>query len=226
MNFFENLFSIKNKIENYTKYKVITIFFIKIKFKIGMIQQMSNLPDQLPYWLSIGEHSYGFVLSNVEHYSADENIKLSIGDYCSIGPNVRFILASEHPYKVLSTYPFKVKMLGHEFEASSKGSIIVKDDVWIGLNSVILSGVTLGQGSVIAAGSIVTKDVPPYAIVAGNPAKIIKYRFEPEVIEKLVKFDFSKLTDEKVKYFGESLYTEITQENVDDIIAKFSGDFV
>lgn len=226
MNFFENLFSVKNKVENFTQYKIVTIFFIKIKFKIGTVPYASSLPDKLPSWLNIGKHTYGFVLSNVEHYSADENIKLSIGDYCSIGPNVRFIVASEHPYKALSTYPFKVKMLGYEFEASSKGSIIVKDDVWIGLNSVILSGVTIGQGAIVAAGSIVTKDVPPYAIVAGNPAKIIKYRFEPEVIEKLIKFDFSKLTDEKVKYLGESLYTEITQENVDDIIAKFAADYI
>ena len=109
------------------------------------------------------------------------------------------------------------------FEAKSKGDIIIKDDVWIGTNAIILSGVTIGQGAIIAAGAVVTKDVPPYAIAGGNPAQIIKYRFEPEIIEKLKKFDYSKLTEEKIQKLGLKLYKEITKENVDNLLNEFEG---
>lgn len=163
----------------------------------------------------VGNYTYG----NIDVYhSGNGDEKLIIGSYCSIAPNVTFLLASEHFYKGLSTYPFKVKFLGYENEAGSKGSIIVEDDVWIGYGTTIFSGVKIGQGAVIGAGSIVTKDVPPYAIVAGNPAKILKYRFEPQIIEKLCCFDFSMMGKEAVQNLSTYLYTEITVDNVDEIL--------
>jgi len=70
----------------------------------------------------------------------------------------------------------------------------------------------------VAAGSIVTKDVPPYAIVGGNPAQVIKYRFSPEIIEKLKKIDYSKLSEDKIREHIEDLYTEISEDNIDNII--------
>ena len=97
---------------------------------------------------------------------------------------------------------------------------MLEDDVWIGNNAMILSGVTIGQGAVVAGGAVVTKDVEPYAIVAGNPAKVIKYRFEPEIIEKLKEFDFSKLTKEKALSVLPQLYTHLTTENVDRILKE------
>lgn len=170
--------------------------------------------------ISVGKGSYGEIDAV---FSAEGTEKLVIGNYCSIGNDVKFIVESEHPYKGLSTYPFKVYNLGYKHEAKSKGDIVLKDDVWIGDNSIILSGVTIGQGAIIGAGSVVTKDVAPYAIVGGNPAKVIKYRFEPEIIAKLLNFDFSKLTDEKIKQLGTRLYTEITPENVDKLLDDFSS---
>jgi len=170
--------------------------------------------------ISVGKASYGEIDAV---FSAEGTEKLVIGNYCSIGNDVKFIVESEHPYKGLSTYPFKVYNLGYKHEAKSKGDIVLKDDVWIGDNSIILSGVTIGQGAIIGAGSVVTKDVAPYAIVGGNPAKVIKYRFEPEIIAKLLNFDFSKLTDEKIKQLGTRLYTEITPENVDKLLDDFSS---
>lgn len=163
----------------------------------------------------VGKYSYGLV-DALFHSKTDE--KLYIGDFCSIAPNVLFIVASDHNYNNLSTYPFKVMIAGEKAEALSKGDIIVKDDVWIGANSTILSGVTINQGAVVAAGSVVTKDVPPYAIVGGNPAKIIKYRFSEKIIEKLLNVDFSKLSNDIINRNINSLYSEITEENIDEII--------
>ena len=170
--------------------------------------------------ISVGIASYGTIDAA---FSSMGEERLVIGNFCSIAAGVKFIVSSEHPYKGLSTYPFKAYYLGQKLEAGSKGSIIVKDDVWIGTNALILSGVTIGQGAIVGAGAVVTKDVPPYAIVGGNPAKVIKYRFEPEIIEKLLKFDYSKLTEKKIKTLGTKLYTEITKDNVDELLKEFQG---
>ena len=168
-----------------------------------------------------GKNSYG-IIDVLIH--SKESHKLYIGNYCSIAPNVLFIVASDHNYKTISTYPFKVWIAGDDAEALSKGDIIVKDDVWIGANSTILSGITINQGAIVAAGSVVTKDVPPYAIVGGNPAKIIKYRFSETIIQKLLKIDYSKLSDEKIMSNLENLYTEITEDNADDILNQLFSD--
>ncbi|XZG71928.1 rhamnan synthesis F family protein [Chitinibacteraceae bacterium HSL-7] len=151
---------------------------------------------------------------------ADE--QLSIGHFVSIAEDVRFVLGGEHDYDVLSTFPFRAKYLGIE-EAKTKGPIIVEDDVWIGYGSTILSGVTIGQGAVVAAGSVVTKNVPPYSVVGGNPAKVIKYRFEPEVIAKLLKFDYSRLRNDRIPQLVGALCEKITPDNVDDILARIQS---
>ncbi|MDY6420297.1 MAG: CatB-related O-acetyltransferase [Succinivibrio dextrinosolvens] len=104
--------------------------------------------------------------------------KLKIGSFCSIAPKVTFILNSDHYTNNLSSFPFKVMCLGsHKSEAISYGDIVVDDDVWIGYGATILSGIHVGQGAIIAAGAVVSKDVPPYAIVGGVPARIINSSF-------------------------------------------------
>jgi acetyltransferase-like isoleucine patch superfamily enzyme/glycosyltransferase involved in cell wall biosynthesis len=144
---------------------------------------------------------------------------LTIGNFVSIADDVKFLLGGNHAYQGLSTFPFLTKYFA-TLEAGSKGPIVVKDDVWIGYNSTILSGVTIGQGAVIAAGSMVTKDVEPYSIVGGNPAKLIKYRFEPAVIDRLLNFDFASLSDETILKNRDALYQELTSENVAAILQK------
>lgn len=169
--------------------------------------------------ISVGYGSYG------DLHIMDSGIsgsKLKIGNYCSIAPEVMFILNSEHPTNYISTYPFKARILDIGEEAISKGDITVKDDVWIGYRSTILSGVTIGQGAVIAAGAVVVKDVPPYAIVGGVPAKIIKYRFSDDIINKLVKVDFEKFDKNKIIRIKEMLYEPITDSNIDAIILKIN----
>ena len=102
----------------------------------------------------------------------------------------------------------------------SKGDITVDNDVWIGYGATIMSGVHIGQGAIVAAGAVVTKDVPPYAIVGGVPAKVIKYRFEPELIKELLKIDYSKLTKEKVEKHIDDLYAELKDKRQLDWMPK------
>ena len=155
-----------------------------------------------PNLVSVGRGSYGLihVINFSDHY------KLSIGNYCSIAGNVYFIVCGEHRMDTISTYPFKAYYCHHKYEATSKGNIVVNDDVWIGENVTILSGITIGQGSVIAAGSVVTKDVPPYSIVCGNPAKVIKKRFNDDLIKELMHIDYSTLDESQILTHEDDLY--------------------
>lgn len=112
---------------------------------------------------------------------------ITIGDFCSIARNVTF-QEFNHDFNRLTSYFINANMFGKTDlnDIVSKGPIEIEHDVWIGTHSVILSGVKIGTGSVIAANSVVVKDVPPYAIVGGNPAKIIKYRFSEKIIDQLL----------------------------------------
>lgn len=153
----------------------------------------------------IGKKTYGFIdvlFSNPEN-------KLIIGNYCSIAQGVKFLPSTDHALDRISTYPFKTMCLTGELEALSKGDIVVDDDVWIGYGATILSGVHIGQGAAIAAGSVVTKDVPPYAIVGGVPAKVIRYRFSPELIQELLKVDYSKLDESMIQDHVAELYKRL-----------------
>lgn len=158
-----------------------------------------------PEKVIVGNATYGGI--RVLNHGIDEILK--IGNYCSIAPEVVFILNSDHRTDVLSTFPFKVIFMGQQNEAISKGNIVIEDDVWIGYGACILSGVHIGQGAVIAAGSVITKDIPAYAIVGGIPAKIIKYRFSDEIIAQLRKVDYNKFTPELIKDNINCLYCKI-----------------
>ena len=167
--------------------------------------------------VQIGNGSYGEL--NIIDFGGENH--LMIKNYVSIAQNVTFILNAEHYVDRISTYPFKVKILQiTSLESFGKGDIIVDDDVWIGYGATIMSGVHIGQGAVVAAGAVVTKDVPPYAIVGGVPAKVIKYRFEPVMIEELLKVDYSKLTKEDIEKHIDDLYTELKDPSQLDWMPK------
>lgn len=157
--------------------------------------------------LSVGKNTYG----GIKVLAYNNTNKIRIGNYCSIAPEVSFILSAEHYVNHISNFPFRAKIIDGSLEGMSKGDIIVDDDVWIGYGSTILSGVHIGQGAVVAAGAVVSKDVPPYAIVGGVPAKIIKYRFSSEIIDELIKVDYSKLTKEMIEEHIDDLYTELKE---------------
>ena len=120
-----------------------------------------------------------------------------IGRYCSIAKGVSIGEASDHPVNWVSTSGFQYqkeyfgqKGFDQEFEGNKIKRTVIGNDVWIGLGAIIKCGVKIGDGAIVGCGAVVTKDVPPYAVVGGVPAKVIKYRFEPEVIEKLLKLQW------------------------------------
>lgn len=163
----------------------------------------------------VGKKTYGEI--RVTDFSLSDT-KLQIGSYCSIAPNVRFLLGGEHQIDSISTYPFMVKCFGENREAGSKGNIVLKDDVWIGDGAIICSGVTIGQGAIVAAGAVVTKDVEPYSIVGGNPAKFIKWRFDETCRRTLCNCNIVELFDRFTKDDMAIVYEKLNETVLNKIL--------
>lgn len=135
------------------------------------------------------------------HFS---KVKLVIGKFCAIAAKTKFIMTGDHKLDAISTYPFPIFGKGWEtafdiLNLPVKGDILVGNDVWFGYGCLIKNSVTIGDGAIIASGAVVIKDVPPYSIVAGNPAKVVKMRFDDPTIERLLtvawwNWDIAKIT--------------------------------
>lgn len=150
--------------------------------------------------LIVGKYTYG--RPKIIRYGTEETAY--IGKYCSIARNVTFMLTGNHRVDWISDYPFPAFSAQWNIAKNiknyilSKGDIVVGNDVWIGYGSFILSGITIGDGAIIGAYSVVTKDIPPYTIVGGNPAKIIRKRFSQQQISRLLKLKWWNLPEEKI----------------------------
>lgn len=153
--------------------------------------------------MSRGKYTYGFA----DVFRERNNANLIIGNFCSISDGFRVFLGGNHNIDWVTTYPFGhthtdvFNMFDGTGHPSSKGDVVIGNDVWIGYNVTVLSGVKIGDGAVIGTNSLVIKDVEPYSVVAGNPAKHIKYRFSPEQIEKLLQIQWWNWEDEKINRF-------------------------
>ena len=126
-----------------------------------------------------------------------------IGKFCAIGAETRFIMSGDHKLDAISTYPFPIFGKGWEeafnlFDLPVKGDIVVGNDVWFGYDSLVMNGVSIGNGAIIGAKAVVTRDVPPYSVVTGNPAKVVKMRFDDQSIERLQKIAWWNWEIEKI----------------------------
>ena len=168
--------------------------------------------------VSIGHESYG----ELRIVTFNDRSRLRIGHYVSVAQQVTFLLDVEHRTDTLSTFPFRAKIVTPEIaEAASKGDIVVGDDAWIGYGATILSGVHIGQGAVVAAGAVVTRDVPPYTVVGGVPAKVIRSRFPEETVSFLRTLDYGRLTEEMVHTHLGELYRPLEEMSLDEIRALY-----
>lgn len=166
--------------------------------------------------MSYGKYTYG--KPNV--LSWGEGAKLTVGSFCSIAANVNIYLGGNHRVDWVTTYPFghihrdTFNTFNGKGHPASKGDVIIGNDVWIGSNVTIMSGVTVGDGAVIANNSHVVKNVDPYSLVGGNPAKLIRYRFTQEQIDQLLKIKWWEWKDSKINSYTSLL----CNSNIDDFI--------
>ena len=148
-----------------------------------------------------------FEKNNILYHYPVNGDKLKIGKFCSIACGAKFLFTSgNHAMQSLSTYPFPICFDEWELDAQNirdawdnKGDTVIGNDVWIGYEAVILSGVTIGDGAIIGARAVVTKDVPPYTVVGGVPAKPIRKRFDDATIERLETLRWWDWDYEKIK---------------------------
>jgi chloramphenicol O-acetyltransferase type B len=152
--------------------------------------------------LKVGRHTYGHEGIVLPHW--DEDAELTIGSFCSIADRCVIFLGGNHRTDWITTFPFT--SLAERWPAaegipghpSTNGDVVIGNDVWIASNVTIMSGVTIGDGAVIAANATVARDVPPYAVVAGNPARVVRNRFTPEDVEALLAIRWWEWSDERI----------------------------
>lgn len=173
---------------------------------------------------------HGLVYLGLGSYMGSGYIKgkALIKRYCSIGKNVKLGLA-KHPVSNFSTHPmlsqsgitqkdFKEDFVTYDkYYADNKFKVVIENDVWIGDDCLVLQGVHIGQGAVVGANSVVTKDVPPYAIVVGSPARVIKYRFDEETIQQLLQSHWYNIHPERLIEIGKQT------ETIEDFLKVVQG---
>ena len=167
----------------------------------------------------IGDYSYGVPTLHIY----DEETRLIIGKFCSIAAGVEIILGGNHHKNWVSTYAFYQEI--ESFPAwkenewmnyELRGNVRIGNDVWIGRNVLILSGADIGDGAIIGAGSVVAGKIPPYSIAIGNPVRVIKYRFEPKQIERLLSIKWWDWPIEKINEY----LPLICSETVENFLTK------
>lgn len=159
--------------------------------------------------MQVGRHT------SIAGTGLEVSARVTIGSFTSIAPNVSFVSREDHACiahpGLVATYQFTGYPAG-----TSRDEIVVGSDVWIGRNAVILGGVTIGHGAIIGAFSVVAKDVPPYAVVVGNPARIKRFRFETDQIEKLLRIAWWTWDDEVLRF----TQTELT--DIDGFLTQYT----
>ena len=188
--------------------------------QVGYLKNFITSPN-----IEVGDYTYYDDPDGPEHF--EKNVlyhfdfigdKLIIGKFCAIAKDVTFMMnGANHQSTGFSTYPFFIFGNGWEKSAPQpgdlpfKGNTEIGNDVWIGYNATIMPGVKIGNGAIIASKSVVTNDVPAYAVVGGNPAKIIKQRFDDKTIDALLSIAWWDWSNDKITAHLDA----ITQNNLD-----------
>ncbi len=145
----------------------------------------------------IGRGTYG----HPRVFAYPNDARLKIGAYCSIAADVAIFLGGEHHPEWVTTFPFGALWKEHEHpeQPRSRGDVVIGNDVWIGREAMIMSGVTIGDGAVIGARAVVARNVPAYTIMVGNPAKAIRQRFAPDIIERLISLQWWDWPEDRLR---------------------------
>ena len=199
-----------------------TIFPLENYHRLCFLKNIIKNPN-----IIVGDYTYYDDFDNVENF--EKNVKyhfdftgdrLIIGKFCMIASDVKFIMnGANHLTEAISSYPFAIfgGAWAHAMEGKdypNKGDIIIGNDVWIGYNATIMAGVHIGDGAIIATNATVTSDVPPYSIVGGNPAKVIKKRFPDETIQQLLDLKWWDWDIEKIT----QNVRQLTGNRVEDLV--------
>lgn len=175
--------------------------------------------------IKVGRFTYGFENLSIRQW--DEGATLKIGAFCSLASNINIFLGGNHRTDWVSTFPFGhiyqdelggSGILGHP---STKGDVIIGNDVWIGFGVTIMSGIHIGDGAVIAANACVVKDVAPYNIVGGNPAKSVKQRFENDIIDILLRLRWWDLPLEDIKKITKILSSRPNKASLLELLSAY-----
>lgn len=154
----------------------------------------------MPEGVSVGRHTYGVKRSSF--HGPRRYCDVSVGAFCSIAPEVLFMPAADHDMTTIANYPMGPRLfdcMGACEYMTGKGPIVIGNDVWIGRRAIVLSGVTVGDGAIIGAGAVVSRDVPPFAVAAGNPARVVRYRFTDEEIEMLLDLAWWHWPEDRIR---------------------------
>lgn len=191
----------------------------KLWGRLRPVRQLT-LIERYPQY-QIGRGTYG----DMKVFAWGEGASLTVGNYTSIAAGVQVFLGGEHRIDWVTTFPFGVlwksaqQYKGHP---RTKGDVVIGNDVWIGTEALVFSGVTIGDGAVVGARAVVTRDVPPYAVVAGNPAKIIKFRFDSNVYNRLLALQWWGWSELQI----EKAIPELLDGNIELFIEKAErGDY-
>jgi virginiamycin A acetyltransferase len=194
---------------------------VKLRFVKWLSYKLRNI-------LKYSENSRTLIKSNYRVKSGKESYQhgdfivkgkgqLTIGNYCAFGQDIKIILSNhEYNFPTLQNSFYKEKFDSIPYH-STKGFVEIGSDVWIGDNVIILSNVKIGNGAIVGAGSIVTKDVNDYAIVGGNPAKLIKYRFSEDKIAFFREIEWWCWSDEQIINNKELFFTNIHEKSIDEL---------
>jgi acetyltransferase-like isoleucine patch superfamily enzyme len=157
----------------------------------------------LPPGLEIGRHTYGPTDFDLTFPMFTEGAQTIVGAFCSISGEARILGGGEHLVTRASTFPLKARLFDPDEhtgpESVDTGPTVIGNDVYIGIGAIVLSGVTIGDGAVVGAGAVVSKSVAPYAVVVGNPAQLVRFRFDSDIRDRLLALQWWTWDDEKIE---------------------------